>query len=166
MSIYQIPIEPDIKNKNVYLSIVHDSSIDKWIADRHYLKSAPLGAIIRMVFKDNDHKIIGCMLWGHPTARKLDQHSILELYRMYFIDDTEPFIESKCLSMARKHIRKHHPQIKGVIAYSSTAEGHEGITYKADNWYALGTSKGASWETRPGRIDRDLSVKIRWTRSP
>ena len=130
------------------------------------MRSVPAGAVIRMCFMDSDRRIVGGMLWGHPTARKLDPKCLLELTRMCFIDDTPPFTESHCLSMARKHIRKHHPAIKGLIAYSSTGAGHEGTVYKADNWYPLGSTKSASWETREGRVDRDLSVKTRWTRSP
>jgi hypothetical protein len=164
--INQTSLIPDAEHKNILLYIEHDNSVDRWIAEHHYLQSVPVGAIIRMCFKDAEHRVLGCMLWGHPTARKLDQHSIMELTRMCFINDTEPFAESKCLGMARKHIRKHHGAIKGLIAYSSTGAGHEGTIYKADNWYMLGESKSASWETRLGRVNRDLSVKIRWTRSP
>ena len=156
----------DDERKGVRLRVLHDLSVDNWIKARHYLKSVPAGARIRMRFEDAHGCVLGCMLWGHATARKLDQKGILELTRMCFIDDTPPCIESKCLSMARKHIRKHHPEIKGLIAYSSTGAGHEGTIYKADNWYALGISKSASWQTRPNRIDRDISQKIRWTRSP
>lgn len=164
--IEQCALFPDDKHKNVQLNILHDTSVDKWIAERHYLHSVPAGAVIRMCFKDMEHRILGCMLWGHPTARKLEQNNILEITRMCFIDDTPPFVESQCLGMARKHIRKHYPVIKGLLAYSSTGMGHEGTIYKADNWYMLGTSKSASWETRPGRTNRDLSIKVRWTRSP
>ena len=151
---------------DICLQIIHDASIDRWIKERHYLQSVPAGAIIRMVFRDKAGNIIGGMLWGHPTSRKLDQRRLLELSRMYFIDETQPFAESRCLGMARKHIRSHHPAIKGLIAYSSTGAGHEGTVYMADNWYPLGVTKSASWTSREGRTDRDLSKKIRWTRSP
>jgi hypothetical protein len=150
----------------IQLQILHDVSLDGWIRERHYLRSVPAGAVIRMCFMDSGRNIVGGMLWGHPTARKLDQKCLLELTRMFFVDDTIPYIESHCLRMARKHIRKRHPAIKGLIAYSSTGAGHEGIVYQADNWYPLGTTKSASWETRKGRVDRDPSVKTRWTRSP
>ena len=162
----QASIFSDIERKGVRLRVLHDVSVDHWIKERHYLQSTPPGAILRMCFEDGTNRLLGCMLWGHPTARKLDQEHILELTRMCFIDDTPPCIESKCLAMARRYIRKHCPVIKGLIAYSSSGAGHEGTIYKADNWYALGTSKGASWQTRTGRTDRDLSQKTRWTRSP
>ena len=151
----------------VRLEISHSVEIDAWIRERHYLQSVPCGARIRMAFRDRGQEIIGAMLWGRPTARKIDQWKILELTRMYFMDETPPFIESHCLSLARKHIRKHKPEIKGLIAYSSTGEGHKGAVYEADGWFLLGvTTNPPSWTTRPNRSDRDRSDKLRWVRSP
>jgi len=164
--IEQIKLFPDGEQKNVRLYVEHDTTVDNWIREYHYLHSVPAGAILRFCFKNASEEILGCMMWGRPTSRKINQKNILELTRMYFVDDTEAFIESKCLSMARKYIRKHCPNVKGLIAYSSTGAGHEGIVYQADNWYALGGQKGGNWENREHRINRDLSTKIRWTRSP
>jgi len=107
-------------------------------------------------------------MWGRPTARTLDQHSLLELTRMYMIDDTEPNAESKALAMARKYIRKHMPHVKGLIAYSSIGAGHEGVIYRADGWFPVGMTRKRKngWTSRAVRSDRDLSQKIRWVRSP
>lgn len=113
------------EHKGVRLYVEHDTSVDEWLKENHYLHSTPAGAILRLCFKDEAGRVIGCMMWGRPTSRKIDQTAILELTRMCFVDDTPPFVESKCLGMARKHIRKHYGQIKGLIAYSSTGAGHE-----------------------------------------
>jgi len=164
--INQLKLFPDEEHKNIRLYEEHDTTVDKWIIEHHYLHSTPAGAIIRLCFKDQAEQVIGCMMWGRPSSRKNDQTAILELTRMCFLDDTEPYVESKCLGMARKHIRKHYAKVKGLIAYCSTGAGHEGTIYMADNWYRLGGSKGGSWESRENRTDRDLSQKIRWTRSP
>jgi hypothetical protein len=149
------------------LKVIHTKELDKWIAERHYLKSVPAGAILRLEFLENG-KRIGGMLWGRPTSPKLDQKHILELTRMYFTDDTERFAESKAIAMARKHIRKHLPQIRGLIAYCSTGAGHTGTVYEADGWFKLSESRSntASWENRPNRKDRDLSVKLKFGRTP
>lgn len=163
--IYQEHFISDEIHKGIQLYAEHDTSVDDWLREHHYLHSTPAGAVLRLCFKDSSG-VIGCMMWGRPSSRKIDQTSILELTRMYFVDDTPPCTESKCLGMARKYIRKHYPKIKGLIAYSSIGMGHEGIVYQADNWYRLGGSKGGSWETREGRTNRDLSQKILWTRSP
>lgn len=150
------------------LVISHSTDTDKWIAENHYLHSTPAGAVIRMEFMDNDRRI-GAMMWGRPVAPQADQAQLLELTRMYFVDDTEHCAESHALSMARKYIRKHHPQIKGLIAYSSTGAGHEGTIYIADGWFVVSRSKerkGSGWASREGRVNRDPSAKIKFARSP
>jgi len=166
MPIDQLQLLPQTEQRDVMLCIEHDTTVDDWIKANHYLHSVPAGAILRMCFKDRQQSVLGCMMWGRPSSRKIDQEKILELTRMCFIDETQRFIESRCLAMARKYIRKHHSATMGLIAYSSTGAGHEGIIYQADNWYHLGGSSGGSWESRDNRTDRDLSQKIRWTRSP
>jgi hypothetical protein len=150
------------------VEVSHTKELDRWIAERHYLKSTPAGARLRLWIIDDKGERIGAMMWGRPNARKLDQNSLLELTRMYLVDDTEPNAESKSLGLARKHIRKNLPEIKGVIAYSSTGQGHEGTIYKADNWFELGRNKVSAkgWSNRDGRENRDASEKIRWVRTP
>jgi len=150
------------------LEVCRTVELDRWIAERHYLRSAPAGARLRLWVLDDDGNRIGAMMWGRPTARNLDQRSLLELTRMFLIDGTEPFAESRALAMARKHIRKHMPEIKGLIAYSSEGAGHEGTIYRADGWFAVGQTRirSVGWTSRERRTDRDLSRKIRWVRSP
>ena len=147
--------------------ISHSEQVDEWLKERHYLASTPPGAKLRMWILDDSGETIGAMMWGRPSARLLDKDTLLELTRMFFIDDTEPFVESRALAMARKLIRKYMPQTKGLIAYSSTKEGHDGIVYKADNWFQFGKNQGDRW-TRKNRqrADIDTSPKIRWLRSP
>ncbi len=161
---------------NMWLSPTNKEDIDYWVAERHYLKSrGSCAASIRMWFLDgskeqfvDDTKKMGAMLWTIPSAPAFDNQTLLELKRMYFIDDTEANIESKALAMARRYIRNNYPKIKGLIAYSSTGQGHDGGIYKADNWFSIGIRKGSTWtrKSRPNRADRDTSDKILWVRSP
>ena len=48
----------------IKLKIAHDTEIDHWIAERHYLKSTPAGAIVRMEFCTPDNTRLGAMMWG------------------------------------------------------------------------------------------------------
>ena len=147
---------------------VHSSEIDIWIKERHYLRSTPAGAVLRLEFLDNCGKRIGAMMWGRPVSPKVDQKHTLELTRMYFNDNAGHCAESKALGMARKYIRKRYPYIRGLIAYSSTAELHQGIIYQTDGWFLISKSDSpnGNWENRPGRKNRDLSTKLKFARSP
>ncbi|MDD3231700.1 MAG: hypothetical protein PHE09_21200 [Oscillospiraceae bacterium] len=142
----------------------HKTDVDNYIITHHYLHSAPAGARLRLWIKDDSDNVIGAMMWGRPTARTYDYNRILELTRLYLIDDTEHCAESKALGMARKYIRKHLPEIRGLISYSSTGEGHKGTVYLADGWFAVGTTRAAAWN-KQGRKNIDKSKKIRWVRS-
>lgn len=150
----------------IHLNIVHNEEIDNWIAERHYLHTAPAGAVIRMEFVDDEKGRIGAMMWGRNPSPKVQHTEQLCLTRMYFIDDTEHYVESKCLGMARKHIRMHYPQIVGLVAYSSTGAGHEGTVYKADGWFAVSQTRDGCKDTRDGRKNVDTSSKIKWCRTP
>lgn len=150
------------------LEVARTKELDRWIAERHYLGNTPPGAKLRLWVIDQGGRRIGAMMWGRPTARALDGDGLLELTRMYMVDDTEPNAESRALALARKHIRRHLPQIKGLIAYASTGQEHEGTIYAADNWFvSQGTSarRQGGWSTREGRANKDTSQKIRWMRS-
>ena len=147
------------------INIVHSKELDKWIAEHHYLHSAPAGAIIRMEIQDDTSQRIGGMMWGRNPSQKQDQRNVLCLTRMYCVDDTEPYTESRALAMARKYIRKHYPQIKGLVAYSSTGAGHEGTIYQADGWFEVSRTSGGK-DCRAGRKNIDVSPKIKWCRTP
>ena len=152
--------------KDLILNIAHTTELDSWIKERHYLHSTPAGAVIRMEFLGEDGQRIGAMMWGRNTSPKQDQHNQLCLTRMFFIEETEQFVESKALGMARKHIRKHYPNIKGLVAYSSMGEGHEGTVYKADGWFTVSTTRANSRDCRANRQNIDTSSKSKWVRSP
>lgn len=147
------------------LKQIHTTEMDKWIAEHHYLHSTPAGAVLRLEIQDDAGQRIGGMMWGRNPSPRQDQQSVLCPTRMYCVDDTEPYVESRALSMARKYIRKHYPHIKGLVAYSSTGAGHEGVIYQADGWFEVSRTTGGR-DCRPGRANRDTSVKIKWCRTP
>lgn len=148
------------------MRIVHSTEIDQWLAERHYMHSCPAGAVLRMEFLNDSGERIGAMLWGRNPSPKQDQKNQLCLTRMYFIDATEQFAESRALAMARKYIRKHCPRIKGVTAYSSVGAGHRGTVYMADGWFEVSRTRAGSRDTRTGRKNIDISQKVKWVRSP
>lgn len=146
------------------LTISHSTDTDRWLQEHHYLHSTPAGAVIRMEFSDGD-QLVGAMMWGRNTSPKQDQRNVLCLTRMCFLDDAPKNTESRALAMARKYIRKHCPEIKGLVAYSSVGQGHEGIVYQADGWFEVSHSRNSK-NYREGRRNLDTSAKIKWVRSP
>jgi len=146
----------------------HTTDIDRFISSIHYLGYVPPGAKLRLGVLENGIKIIGSMMWGRPSSKAYNQEKILELTRMVMIDDTEPFVESHSLALARKWIRKHLPQIKLLIAYADPEHNHDGGIYEADNWCELGLTTGGAWTSisKHNRRDTSKSKKLRWVRSP
>jgi len=167
----ELTLDPETIGIRIGLQEAHDKSLDHWIAERHYLRSVPCGARLRLWVLEQScgNRVIGAMMWGQPTSRKYNQNLVLELTRMYFVDNTERFVESRALALARKYIRKHFPQVKLVMSYSSTKHNDKcGRVFAADNWCPFGYTQGGSWK-RKGREDRkdiDTSPKLRWVRSP
>lgn len=147
------------------LKIVHTTEIDAYVRSNHYLHTTPAGAVLRMEFLDENNRRIGAMLWGRNPSPKQEQRGVLCLTRMYFQDDTEPYIESRALAMARKYIRKHLPEVKGVVSYASIGEGHAGTVYKADGWFEVSRSRANARDCRSGRKNIDTSAKIKFVRS-
>ena len=139
-----------------------------WIKERHYLKSTPPGFVCVLEVLEGK-KRIGAMQIGRPTSRKLNPDKILELNRMYLVDEAPKNSESKSLSMMRKFIRCWYPQIRLMLAYSDPSQGHFGTIYEADGWAPFGETKhatGYGWKSRPNRKDDPVTAKIRWVRSP
>jgi hypothetical protein len=109
------------------------------------------------------------MLLGRPAARSLDADRILELTRMYFVDEAPPNTESRALAMMRRHVRRWYPGVRLLLAYSDPEQGHTGIVYEADGWAPFGKTKGATgygWKSRQGRRDTPCGPKLRWVRTP
>jgi hypothetical protein len=139
-----------------------------WIAERHYLESAPPGFVHVYEFTLGGERRGGLIL-GRTSARQYDPERILEVTRLFFVDDTPPHVESRALALARKHVRIWIPKIRLLIAYSDPDQGHEGIIYEADNWCPFGMTDGAwgyGWKSREGRRGDRVSKKQRWVRTP
>jgi len=142
--------------------------LSAWIKQRHYTQRCPPGFVLALEFTCGSQRV-GGMLLGRCAARKIDPATILELTRMYFIDEMPLNTESRGLSMMRRHIRTWLPAVRLLVAYSDSSVGHEGKVYEADGWAQFGqTGKktGYGWKSRPDRNDDPVTSKLRWVRTP
>ena len=139
-----------------------------WIADQHYLQSAPPGFVHVYEYTLRGQLVGGCIL-GRTAARQYNADRVLEVTRFFFVDGTPPNVESRGLALMRKHVRTWLPAIRLLLAYSDPEQGHEGTIYAADGWCDLGLTdgpRGYGWQSRQGRRDRKASRKLRWVRTP
>lgn len=139
-----------------------------WVKELHYLKSTPPGFVHVLEFTEG-RDLIGAMLLGRPSSRALDASRILELTRVYFVDEAPKNTESQGLSMMRRHVRVWLPGVRLLLAYSDPAQGHAGTIYEADGWAPFGMTShktGYGWRSRPNRSDDPVSPKLRWVRTP
>jgi hypothetical protein len=134
--------------------------IAAWIKAHHYTKRTPPGYVVALEFLDG-RKRIGAMLLGRPGPRKLDADRVLELTRMYFVDEAPTNTESRALAMMRKFVRTWLPNVRLLLAYSDPAAGHTGGVYEADGWAPFGTTghrKGYGWRSRPSRDEDPVRI--------
>lgn len=139
-----------------------------WIAAHHYLQSAPPGFVHLYEFTEGK-ELIGGMVLGRPSAKQYDPDKILQLHRVFFVDDTAHCVESQGLSMMRRFVRVWLPMIRGLLSYSDPTVGHKGTIYEADMWCPLGMTDeawGYGWASRENRRDQHVSKKQRWFRTP
>jgi len=134
----------------------------------HYLQSCPPGFIFVLEFTEG-RELVGAMLLGRPAPKEYDADIILQLHRVYFVDEAPKNTESHGLAMMRRYVRTWLPGIRLLLSYSDPTEGHKGTIYDADGWARFGMTKevwGYGWKSREGRRDQKCSKKQRWVRTP
>lgn len=142
----------------------------KWVAANHYLQCAPPGYAFILEFYERT-EMIGAHIWGIPQAKAYQPDRVLQLYRVFFVDDTAHCVESQALAMARKYVRTWLPLIRLVLSYSDPSVGHDGTIYQADGWCELGKTKEDRWygfQRHKGREReaKTVTAKVRWVRTP
>jgi hypothetical protein len=144
-------------------------ALSAWIKERHYLRSTPPGYVVALEVVNGKDRI-GAMLLGRPASKALAQDGrVLELTRMYLIDEAPANSESRALALMRRFVRTWLPSVRLLIAYSDPSVGHNGTIYEADGWGPFGsTSKksGYGWKNRPNRSNDPVTPKQRWVRTP
>lgn len=131
-----------------HVRVVSFKTARRIIEQNHYLGYAPPGCKFCLgIYADSE--IIGVMIWGHPIARLEEQDNTLELTRMFLFDSPKNS-ESKALSLAEKWIKLNRKE-RRLIAYSDTAEGHNGTIYRAANWKLIKEVRAETWARRCNR---------------
>lgn len=152
----------EIEKLPTHVRLIPYKQARRIIEQNHYLGYAPCGCKFCLgVYADSE--LVGVMIFGHPIARMEEQESTLELTRMFLFDSPKNS-ESKALSLAEKWIKSNRTE-RRLIAYSDTAEGHQGIIYRAANWKLIKEVSIGDWKSG-GRKRRGIigGIKLKFER--
>ena len=93
--------------------------------------------------------MIGAMIYGTPAMPDVSKKyylenpdKVLELNRLCCIDDTPKNTESFFIGKTLRWL-KRNTDYKVIVSFADTAQGHEGIIYKATNFIHKGMTTGA-----------------------
>jgi len=94
------------------------------------------------------YRLIGVCTFGQPPSPSLckglagveNKHRVLELNRLWIMDETPKNTESWFVSRCLKQLRQLAPERYYIISYSDISQGHEGIIYRALSFLYLGLS--------------------------
>ena len=97
--------------------------------------------------------IIGVIMFACPCSENVrtsvfgaeHKHRVLELHRLHILDVTPKNTESWFISRALKMLSQDKPEVRGVISFSDSTEGHDGIIYQATNAFRCGTTGTATF---------------------
>lgn len=113
---------------------------------KHYLKRVPSILAHYGLYYRND-MLLGVITFGIPPNQHLMQvcgdnykRSVLELNRLWCYDEAPRNSESFLIAQSIKLLKKERPEIKILISFADTREGHLGYIYQASNWYFAGWS--------------------------
>lgn len=100
--------------------------------------------------------------------------SVTELHRLHILDCTPVNTESWFITKCLKLLKEDKPQIKAVISFSDSTEGHDGTIYKATNAYRIGQTGKATFYLDKDRrlshprqngvnITKEMAEEYQWT---
>lgn len=105
--------------------------------------------------------LIGVCMFATPCSERVrscvfgEEHknTVLELHRLHILDVTPKNTESWFISKVFNLLRLDRPDLRGIIAFSDTTEGHNGTIYQATNALYCGkTSKSRFYVDETGRL--------------
>ena len=109
----------------------------------HYSRKMPRGKLAKIGVWEGE-KFIGVVIYGRGASPKvLQKHAGL--------DDNRHFVElcrvalskhenhvTKIISISIKLLRKMNPNLKAIVSFADTKQGHLGKIYQAGNWDYVG----------------------------
>lgn len=133
---------------NVDLKVAFCSfEASKWAVEHwHYSEVMPVGKTVKVGVWEDD-VFIGCVIFSRGANNNLGkmfnlkQTQVCELTRVA-LNQHKTFV-SEILAKAIKFLKENSPEMKAIVSYADTEQGHKGAIYQATNWIYLGKTKGS-----------------------
>jgi hypothetical protein len=125
------------------LEIASNKAIKYACLNFHYAKSVPNVGLAYNVF-NNLNEWCGVICYGIGATNNiaepynLKQGEVIELVRMALNGKQDS--TTKAMAISLKLITKNAPNVKLVVSYADSEQGHYGIIYQATNWFYTGFS--------------------------
>jgi len=109
----------------------------------HYAKAIPNVGLAYNVF-NNNNEWCGTICYGIGATNNiaspynLNQGQVIELVRMALNGKQES--TTKAMAISLKLLKKDTPNVKLIVSYADSEQGHFGIIYQATNWFYTGFS--------------------------
>ena len=132
-------------------------AVEHW----HYSKCMPVGKLVKVgAWEDNNY--IGCVLFGRgatPNLGKpygLKQTDCVELVRVALNKHITQV--SQIVAVALKHLKQQSENLRLVISFADSSQGHNGGIYQAGNWVYTGRGNPATFYMIKGKLTHPRSI--------
>ena len=125
------------------LEIASNKAVKYACLNFHYAKSVPNVGLAYNVF-NNLNEWCGVICYGIGATNNiaepynLKQGEVIELVRMALNGKQDS--TTKAMAISLKLIKKNAPNVKLIVSYADSEQGHFGTIYQATNWFYSGFS--------------------------
>tara|TARA_R110001606_G_C15237172_1_gene635812 strand:- start:222 stop:914 length:693 start_codon:yes stop_codon:yes gene_type:complete len=130
----------------------------------HYSGCLPSGKLVKVGAWENG-KFIGVVLFGRGATPRLGspynlgQDECVELVRIA-LDNHETEV-SRIAAIAMKFLKQSNPNLRLIVSFADTSQGHHGGIYQAGNWVYNGQGSAARFWMVFGKLTHPRTVIAR-----
>jgi len=129
----------------------------------HYSKCLPIGKLVKIGAWENN-KFIGVVMFGRGATPKLGspynlgQDECVELVRIALTKHNAPV--SQIAALAIKFLKQSNPNLRLIVSFADSSQGHHGGIYQAGNWIYNGQGAISRFWMIKGKITHPRTVIV------
>ena len=160
LDIFDYDYQPSQNISNYVVNKIDCKIAKEYIIKNHYAHGCHNAPSPCYGLFDNN-KLIGVLMFATPCSENVRSSVfgkeykdwVIELHRLHILDITPKNTESWFIAKCLKKLKNDKPNIRCVISFSDSTQGHEGIVYRATHFYYCGkTGKATFYIDETGRL--------------